>query len=590
MKLSFVTLCLLTHFSVQASDTLPPLMPWQGASEALIQPKNPWVTPAELNGLVDSPDYATTMAYLKKLVASSSELRLEVIGKSPQGRDIVLVKASRQPDLVGKSGRPTVLVQAGIHSGEIDGKDAGLMLLRDIVHGGKASLLDNVDLLFIPIFSVDAHERRSNHNRMNQRGPVQQGWRATAENLNLNRDYAKADALEMRALLRTLNQYNPDLYIDVHVTDGEDYQYDITYGFNEAFAAVSANGASWLASVYRPSIDQALTAQGHIPGPLVFGVDELDFSKGISNAPSTPRFSIGYGDARHLPSLLIENHSLKPFKQRVLGTYVLLEQTLKLLGEQGKVLQLAKKADENARPQRQVLKYKTAEQPETMAFKGISYEIAQSDILKGPYVKWTGQPKNYADLPVWVDKVPAIEVEVPKAYWVPPQYHDVIERLRLHGIDYSEIKTAKTISLQQLSARSPEFSKTPFEGRFMVTASFDANWVDYMLPAGSIRVSTDQPLGALAVALLQPEAPDSFFSWGFFHGMFQRTEYFENYALLPWIEQQLKTDAKLKADFDAAVKADPQLQKDGEARVQWFYQRSPFYDGSYLKYPVLIER
>ena len=590
MKLSFVTLCLLTHFSVQASDTLPPLMPWQGASEALIQPKNPWVTPAELNGLVDSPDYATTMAYLKKLVASSSELRLEVIGKSPQGRDIVLVKASRQPDLVGKSGRPTVLVQAGIHSGEIDGKDAGLMLLRDIVHGGKASLLDNVDLLFIPIFSVDAHERRSNHNRMNQRGPVQQGWRATAENLNLNRDYAKADALEMRALLRTLNQYNPDLYIDVHVTDGEDYQYDITYGFNEAFAAVSANGASWLASVYRPSIDQALTAQGHIPGPLVFGVDPMDFSKGISNAPSTPRFSIGYGDTRHLPSLLIENHSLKPFKQRVLGTYVLLEQTLKLLGEQGKVLQLAKKADENARPQRQVLKYKTAEQPETMAFKGISYEIAQSDILKGPYVKWTGQPKNYADLPVWVDKVPAIEVEVPKAYWVPPQYHDVIERLRLHGIDYSEIKTAKTISLQQLSARSPEFSKTPFEGRFMVTASFDANWVDYMLPAGSIRVSTDQPLGALAVALLQPEAPDSFFSWGFFHGMFQRTEYFENYALLPWIEQQLKTDAKLKADFDAAVKADPQLQKDGEARVQWFYQRSPFYDVSYLKYPVLIER
>ena len=590
MKFSFVTLCIFSHFAVQAADTLPPLMPWQGASEALIQPKNPWVTPAELNGLVDSPDHQATMVYLRKLAESSSELRLEVIGKSPQGRDIVLVKASRQPDLVGKSGRPTLLVQAGIHSGEIDGKDAGLMLLRDIVHGGKASLLDNVDLLFIPIFSVDAHERRSSHNRMNQRGPVQQGWRATAQNLNLNRDYAKADALEMQALIRTLNQYNPDLYIDVHVTDGEDYQYDITYGFNEAFAAVSANASSWLSSVYRPSIDQALAAQGHIPGPLVFGVDPMDFSKGISNAPSTPRFSIGYGDVRHLPSILIENHSLKPFKQRVLGTYVLLEQTLKLLSEQGKVLQLAKKADENARPQRQVLKYKTAEQPETMAFKGISYEIAQSDILKGPYVKWTGQPKNYTELPVWVDKVPVIEVEVPKAYWIPPQYQDVIARLKLHGVQLSEIKTAKTLSLQQLTARTPEFGKVPFEGRFMVSASFDASWLDYMLPVGSVRVSTDQPLGALAVALLQPEAPDSFFSWGFFHGMFQRTEYFENYALLPWIEQQLKTDAKLKAEFEAAVKADPVLQKDGDARVQWFYQRSPFYDVTYLKYPVLIER
>lgn len=124
----------------------------------------------------------------------------------------------------------------------------------------------------------------------------------------------------------------------------------------------------------------------------------------------------------------------------------------------------------------------------------------------------------------------------------------------------------------------------------MVSASFDADWVDYMLPAGSVRVTTDQPLGALAVALLQPEAPDSFFSWGFFNGMFQRTEYFENYALLPWIEQQLKVDSKLKADFEAAQKADTKLQKDGDARVQWFYERSPFYDATYLKYPVLIER
>ena len=123
MKFSFGTLCLFQSiFRFLPQDTLPPLMPWQGASEALIQPKNPWVTPAELNGLVDSPDYQTTMVYLRKLVESASELRLEVIGKSPQGRDIVLVKASRQPDLVGKSGRPTLLVQAGIHSGEIDGE------------------------------------------------------------------------------------------------------------------------------------------------------------------------------------------------------------------------------------------------------------------------------------------------------------------------------------------------------------------------------------------------------------------------------------------------------------------------------------
>ena len=575
---------------VAAVDHLPPLLPWDGPTQALIQPQHPWVTPAELTDLTATPDYAQTISYLKKLVESSPLFRLEVIGQSPQGRDIYLLKASTQPDLVGKSGRPTLLVQAGIHSGEIDGKDAGLMLLRDIAHGNKSDLLAQVDFLFIPVLSVDAHERRGEFNRMNQRGPVQQGWRSNALNLNLNRDYAKADSLEMRALLKVLNQYQPDLYMDVHVTDGEDYQYDITYGFNEPFASLSPNGASWLAQVYRPYLDRQLSRQGHIPGPLVFGLDSMDFSKGLSGSTSTPRFSNGYGDVRHLPTILVENHSLKPYKQRVLGTYVLLEQTLKLLQEQGKALQLAKKADENFRPQQQVLLFKAAEQPDLINFKGISYEIAQSDISKSAYVKWTGQAKDYVDFPVYWEKVPAIETEVPAAYWIPPQYQDVIQRLEIHGVKMSQLTTTKTMELQQLVAAKPEFASKSFEGRVGVSATFTPQWRQLELVPGSVRVSTDQPLGALAVALLQPQAPDSFFSWGFFHGMFERTEYFETYAIIPWIEQQLVADPKLKQQFDEAVKADAKLQTDGQARLSWFYQRSPFYDQAYLKYPILLER
>ncbi len=587
--LSFCCLAALA-LPLQAADHLPPLPDWQGHSEMLIQLQHPWVTPAETTGLTDSPDYAQTLSYLKKLVASSPQLRLEVIGQSPQGREIYLVKASTQPDLVGKNGRPTLLVQAGIHSGEIDGKDAGLMLLRDIAHGDKAALLAAADLLFIPILSVDAHERRGEFNRMNQRGPVHQGWRSNAQNLNINRDYAKADSLEMHAVLKVLNQYQPDLYIDVHVTDGEDYQYDITYGFNEPFASLSPNAASWLAQVYRPAVDKALSRQGHIPGPLVFGLDRLDFAKGLSGWTASPRFSNGYGDVRHLPTVLVENHSLKPYKQRVLGTYLLLEQSLKLLNEQGKVLQLAKQADQNARPQRQVLAFKAAEQAELIPFKGVSYEIAQSEISKAPYVKWTGQPKDYAELPVYWEKVPAVEVEVPAAFWIPPQYQDVIARLALHGIEMTRLTQPKQLELQQWVAQNPQFAKTPFEGRIGVSASFTAQWLQYPLPAGSVRISTDQPLGRLAVALLAPQGPDSFFSWGFFHGMFERTEYFETYALLPWIEQQLATDSRLQQEFAAAEKADAQLKKDGQARLMWFYQRSPFYDQSYLKYPVLLEK
>jgi hypothetical protein len=577
-------------FSVTAADHLPPLADWQGASLNLIQPaRHAWLTPAEASDLTQSPDYQSTMQYLERLAASTSLIKLEVIGKSPQGRAIYLVKAGTDPDMIGRDGKAVLLAQAGIHSGEIDGKDAGLMLLRDIVHGDKADLLKDVNLLFIPIFSVDGHERSGKYNRMNQRGPELQGWRATAQNLNLNRDYMKAEAPEMQALLKVLNNYQPDLYLDIHVTDGEDYQYDITYGFNEPFAAISPNAASWLASSFRSELDHALTAAGHIPGPLVFARDSMDFSQGLVGSTSTPRFSNGYGDLRHIPTVLVENHSLKPYKQRVLGTYVLLEHSLKLLQQQGSVLKLAKKADENARPQRQVLAWKASETPELIHFKGIEAVQKKDPVTGLNYQTWTGKAITYEQLPVYWEKEPAVEIDVPKAYWIPPEQQEVIAKLALHGVQFTTLKSPKTIQLQQLTATSHQFATRPFEGRFGVQAEFSRNWQKVRLAAGSVRVSTDQPLGALAVALLEPTAPDSLFSWGYMPGMFERVEYFEPYAIVPLIEAALKQDKKLKAEFDEALKQDKKLASDPKAKLQWFYQRLPYYDQQYLKYPILIE-
>src|SRR6516164_9339384 len=184
-----------------AEDWLPPAQPWNGASEALIaKAGDPWITPSEKTGLTETPSYDETIAYLKKLAKASPLLSLQEFGHTAQGRALYVVVAARghafSPGAARRKGRPTLLVQAGIHSGEIDGKDAGLMLLRDIAFRGKASLLDGANLLFVPIFNADGHERSSEWNRPNQRGPVRQGWRTTAQNLNLNRDYMKADSPE----------------------------------------------------------------------------------------------------------------------------------------------------------------------------------------------------------------------------------------------------------------------------------------------------------------------------------------------------------------------------------------------------------
>ncbi len=587
-----LSLPLLLTFHCYADDWLPPLPQWQGSSEQLIQDKHhPWVTAAELSGLTDSPDYQASIAYLQKLVASSSLLSMEVIGTSPQGRSIYLVKASKELSVLGQDKqKPVLLVQAGIHSGEIDGKDAGFMLLRDIAHGDKEPLLDNANLLFIPILSVDGHERRSLHNRMNQRGPLHQGWRATAQNINLNRDYTKADAPEMQALLGVLNRYKPDLYLDIHVTDGEDYQYDITYGFNEPFASTSPNGASWLDMVYRPAVNQALSEAGHIPGPLVFGVDALDFSKGITGWTASPRYSNGYGDVRHLPTVLVENHSLKPYRQRVLGTYILLEQSLRVLSEQGKALRLARLADEHARPSRMVLRWGATDEPQLVRFKGMSYKVTDSRISGKPYIQWTGQPQTYEQLPVFWERIPLVDIVIPAAYWIPPEQQTVLERLALHGIVLETLQTSRKVRVEQLSVSDFAFAERPFEGRFMVKqASFSRLPQQITLPAGYVRVSTDQALGRLAVALLEPTAPDSFFSWGFFPGMFERTEYFEPYAIEPLIEKMLAEQPQLENAFRKALAEDEALRSNPRERYNWFYKQMPFYDQQYLKYPVLTE-
>ena len=283
---------------------LPPEQVWHGASEKLVvKPGDPWITPSEKTGLTATPDYAETRAWLERLAAASPLIRVETFGRTPQGRDMIVVIASRDGSALDPA-KPVLLVQAGIHAGEIDGKDAGLMLLRDIALRGKADLLDKVNFLFVPIFNIDGHERTSPYNRPNQRGPVSQGWRTTAQNINLNRDYMKADAPEMQAMLGLINRYDPALYMDLHVSDGLDFQYDITFGFQDAPYAQSPAANRWLEQLYRPKADAALKAAGHVPGPLVLAVDDRRPEDGLFLPRFAANFSHGYGDLRHMPSIL----------------------------------------------------------------------------------------------------------------------------------------------------------------------------------------------------------------------------------------------------------------------------------------------
>ncbi len=572
------------------TDFLPPAIPWHGKSEKLIvKTDDPWITPSEVTGLTATPSYDETIAWLKKLDAASPLIRMEVFGRTPEGRDLYVVIATKDHDRFDPD-KPLVLAQAGIHSGEIDGKDAGLMLLRDIAFKGKDGLLDGANFVFVPIFSADAHERTSPWSRPNQRGPVSQGWRTTAQNLNLNRDYGKLDTPEMRAMIGLINRFDPSLYFDLHVTDGIDYQYDVTFGFegeDGAFARSPAI-AGWLNTALKPAAYAALKKAGHIPGPLVFAIDDRAPRSGLFVGPTGLRLSNGYGDARHMPAILVENHSLKPYKQRVLGMYVLMESALKAVAADASGLQAAIAADRAARPAQVRTGWTPSTTPVgTRAFLGVQYETYWSPVSGRDEIRWLGRP----DKAVWqqplFSSTASLTFTPPAAYWAPASKPDVIARLRLHGIAMETLAAPKSVTLSMARLSAPTLATKANEGHVAI-APGPVTWETrtITLPTGSVRISTDQPLGELAVLLLEPESDEGFFAWGFFPEILQRTEYIEGYVIAPLGQRMLDADPALKAAFEAKLAADPAFAADPDARLSWFYARTPYFDDHYLLYPI----
>lgn len=569
---------------------LPPLPTWEGATQTfLAAPGDPWITDFEASGGLDSPDYDTTLAWLRRLAAAAPEIELLPFGTSSEGRTLWLVVATTSghfsPAALHRDGKPILLAQAGIHAGEIDGKDAGLMLLRDMTVANKRrDLLEGAHFLFIPIFNVDGHERRSAHGRVNQRGPREMGWRTTARNLNLNRDYAKADAPEMRALLRLLGAWDPDLYVDLHVTDGVDYQYDITWGGAPATGYSPAAGA-FIRDHLTPRAERDLEALGHIPGPLVLAMGD-DLSAGILDWTGSPRFSNSYGDARHTPTLLVENHSLKPYAQRVLGTYALLESFLETLAEKGDVLRAAIREDRARRPAEVPVTWKSPDgTPQEIDFRGIRWERRPSEITGEDVVVWTGEPEMQR-VKILTQTLPDQLVRRPKAYWIPPVWSEVIARLEDHGIEMERLAGAREVDVEMYRFRDVELGDQAFEGHVRVMAEADVETHRELYPAGSVRIPLDQPLGDLAMLLLEPMAADSFFQWGFFLEILQRTEYIEGYVLEPMARRMLEEDPALRAEFEKKLAEDSDFAGDPRARLRFFYERTPYFDARWRLYPV----
>jgi murein tripeptide amidase MpaA len=574
-----------TNVMAQTILDLPPARPWSGRSEQLLaKPDDKWITPAEAADFKTTPRYAEVKAWLEKLDAASPLLTLHTFGRTGEGRELLYVRASK-----GGPAKPVVLVQAGIHSGEIDGKDAGLMLLRDIALRGKDHLLDHVDLVFVPIYNIDGHEQFSVWNFPQLRGPAEKGYENNARNLNLNRDYAKADAPETRAMIMLLRELDPLLYVDCHVSEGFDMQYDITFTYAGwgKYARHRAT-ADWLEGRFGPAVTQALTQAGHIPTIYPSPIDTRAPTKGIRYSPEGPRYSTGYGDFISVPTVLVENHMLKPYRQRVLGTYVLLEAALKIAAQDAGRIAAAKATDRASRPTELLTRWMPAPQPIGWVeqFKGIAFDTYWSPASGRQEQRWLGRPITFR-MPI-IGQQPTESVRLPKAWWVPAAQAEVLDRLRLHGITFKTIETPRTLPLDQVWLVEAKLL-APSEGRVPLAATFRHELGEQTLPTGSVRVPADQPNGLLAAALLEPESQDSFLAWGFFPEMLTPAPSTDDFILAALGERLLATNPQVKATFDAKLSAESAFAADPPARLAWLYAHAGPGHPYRLQYPIARE-
>ena len=556
-----------------------------------------WLTYAERTNYQQTPNYADTIAYAKKLADASPFIEYRTFGKSGQGRDLPLLIASESgalsPAAAHQANKAVVLIQACIHSGEPDGKDAGFALLRDIaITKSHAGLLENVVLLFMPIYNTDGHERSTPYNRINQNGPAEMGWRTTSTYQNLNRDYMKADTPETRAWLRLWNEWQPHLFIDCHVTDGADYRSNITY-HHEHHAGIDDGVLQWERDIFGKHVVPATEAAGNVISWYLEFIDNRDLTLGTRDFNGSPRFSTGYVPLRNRPAILIETHMLKDYRSRVIGTYDFLRFALREVnGDPKRLIEVGTEADQRATGlgksgagKNYPVQFDITDEPTPFHLKATKNQTVKSDVSGDLRVIFGEEPVDLT-IPMYQTFRIRTAIAPPVAYVVPVQWSDVIEVIREHGLQFKTLTKEVDLEVESYRFHNVQWPAGPFEGRHM--PSFDVEVVNESrkFPAGSLVIPVAQPLAKLTISLLEPQAPDSFVRWGFFNAIFEHKEYAEPYILEALAQEMLEADPKLRKEFQEKLAADERFAASPAARLEFFYNKSPYWDQQMNLYPV----
>lgn len=581
------------------------------------------LTTSEKTSFNQTAPYAEAVEIAHRLERASPYVHVVTFGTTPEGRPMVALVVSKDkaftPEAAHRTNKAIILVQSGIHSGEIEGKDTALMLVRDMaVTKLHADWLDSAIFVVIPVFNVDGHDRFSLYHRTAQSGPYETGTRETAQLLNLNRDYVKGDTPEMRAFLQLYTTWLPDFMFDNHVTDGSDWQYDVTWDMarNQDLAEPAR---AWVAP-YVTELDKRMAAEGHIVAPygalrtLAGGKREF-FMEVFS-----PRYSHLYSAVQNRPCLLVETHSWKLAKTRAAANYDIMRNTIDYIAANPQALRQAVRASDA-----QMMSYAgnhdappvyldgevDANQSEPLQFHALKTTQYMSEVTGGMVTRYLPDPDDFET--VIHDKIrTTAEAQMPLGYVIPVQYKALADELRLHNIQVETIPKALTQEFETYRFSDVAYTTTQFEGRVMVNFAVHPVKEKVTVAAGSFWVPMKQRSARLILAMLEPAGPDSLAKWGFVDQVLGGGRAGRGggaggpgagrggaaaaggggtmpegpYVIEPLARRMMANQPALQKEFLEKVANDPAFAADPQARLQWWYDRSEYAPEDAGRYPV----
>jgi hypothetical protein len=477
-------------------------------------------TRAERTHWGQTSSYSDVMTFLDSLAVAGARIRVGTLGTSPEGRRIPYVLAASpmvdSPGDAHRTGKPIVYIQGNIHSGEVEGKEAALMLLRDLTLGPLNRLLDSVILLVVPIYNTDGNERLGpgERNRPGQNGPAIVATSTNGQGLNLNRDYVKLEAPETRAGYALLNRWEPDVFIDLHTTNGSYHGYALTWapGLNPNSSPANEYARDRFLPLLRERMKQRHRLETFPYGN--FRNQHPDsLSQGWETYDSRLRFGTNAMGVRGLVPILSEGYSNNPFGERIRATYLFLREILAFAAEDRAALKRAVAASARWRPDSIAIRSTLA----PPAVQEVIAELTESDGDGSHGFARRRRTGTYRAIrmPVFDRFAASQRVARPAGYLLPAQHSHLAALLAAQGVKVSRLAAAWSGAVEAFRVESLTVAPYLFEGHRTVTATGRWEVRQVHAAAGWYYVSTDQRLGVFAACLLEPASEDGYATWNY---------------------------------------------------------------------------